>query len=396
MEFDTVETCIEALKRGEIVVVTDDEDRENEGDCICAAQFATPENVNFMATHAKGLICMPMSGEWCDRLELPQMVAENTDNHNTAFTVSIDSVSTTTGISAAERSATALACAADGAKPADFRRPGHMFPLRARPGGVLVRAGHTEATVDLCRLAGLKGMGLCCEIMRDDGTMARLPDIEKFVRCHGLKLMTIADLIAWRRHREKLVRCIEEVDLPTDYGHFRLRMYKSEPDGLEHLALIKGNLAEGGPPLVRVHSECFTGDVLASARCDCGHQLHAAMSMIEREGRGAVLYMRQEGRGIGLANKLHAYKWQERGLDTVEANVKLGFAPDLRDYGAGAQMLVDLGLSRIRLLTNNPCKIKGLAGYGIEIVERVPIVVPPSEFDKRYLDTKRDKMGHLL
>ncbi len=396
MEFDTVDTCIDALRRGEIVVVTDDEDRENEGDCICAAQFATPENVNFMASFAKGLICMPMSGECCDRLDLPQMVAENTDNHHTAFTVSIDAATTTTGISAAERSMTALACAADGARPSDFRRPGHMFPLRARPGGVLKRAGHTEATVDLCRLAGLKEMGLCCEIMRDDGTMARLDDISAFARRHKLRFMTIADLIAYRRHREKLVRCIEEVDLPTDYGHFRLRMYKSEPDGLEHLALIKGDLAAGGPPLVRVHSECFTGDVLASERCDCGHQLHTAMRMIEEEGRGAVLYMRQEGRGIGLANKLHAYKWQEKGLDTVEANVKLGFAPDLRDYGAGAQMLVDLGLSRIRLLTNNPCKIKGLAGYGIEIVERVPIVVPPSEFDKRYLETKRDKMGHLI
>ncbi len=397
MKFDSVEDCLAALKRGEIIVVTDDEDRENEGDCICAAEFATTANVNFMATYAKGLICMPMSAEWCERLNLPQMVADNTDNHHTAFTVSIDSVNTTTGISAAERSITALACVRDGAKGGDFRRPGHMFPLEARPGGVLRRAGHTEATVDLCRLAGLREVGLCCEIMRDDGTMARMEDHERFVKEHGLRFMTIADLIAYRRRTEKLVEmAVDEVDLPTSCGHFRLRMYKSLTTGLEHLALLKGDFSDGAPVLVRVHSECFTGDVLGSERCDCGPQLHTAMRMIEREGRGAVLYMRQEGRGIGLMNKLRTYHLQEKGLDTVEANVKLGFAPDLREYGEGAQMLEDLGIRKIRLLTNNPCKVKGLAGYGIEIVERVPIVIPPNEHDRHYLETKRDKMAHLI
>ena len=376
--------------------MTDDADRENEGDCICAAEFATCENVNFMATFARGLICMPMSRAWCRKLDLPQMVVQNTDNHQTAFTVSIDAASTTTGISAAERSMTALACVKDGVKPSDFRRPGHMFPLEAREGGVLKRAGHTEATVDLCRLAGLKEVGLCCEIMKDDGTMARLDDVAAFAKRHGLKMMTIADLIAYRRKVDKLVEKVEEVDLPTDHGHFRLSMYKSRISGLEHLALVKGKVDDGAPVLVRVHSECFTGDVLGSERCDCGPQLHTAMEMVEREGRGAVLYMRQEGRGIGLENKLHAYRKQEEGLDTVEANVALGFAPDLRDYGEGAQILEDLGISKVRLMTNNPCKVKGLDGYGIEIVERVPIVIPANAHDKRYLDTKREKMGHIL
>ena len=396
MPFDSVEECLAALRRGEIVVVTDDEDRENEGDCICAAEFATTENVNFMATYARGLICMPMSRAWCERLDLPQMVQQNTDNHQTAFTVSIDGVETTTGISAEERSMTARACVREGARPQDFRRPGHMFPLQARPGGVLQRAGHTEAVVDLCRLAGLKEVGLCCEIMKDDGNMARMDDVEAFAKKHSLKMTTIADLIAYRRKNDKLVEFVEEVNMPTAHGEFKLRMYRSRVTGLEHLALIKGNVGDGEPALVRVHSECFTGDVLGSERCDCGPQLHTAMEMIEREGRGAVLYMRQEGRGIGLANKLHAYKKQEQGMDTVEANVALGFAPDLRDYGEGAQMLVDLGIHKLRLLTNNPCKIAGLEGYGLEIVERVPIVIPANVHDKRYLDTKREKMGHIF
>ena len=404
--FDSVETCLEALKRGEIILVTDDADRENEGDCICAAEFATTENVNFMATYAKGLICMPMSAAWCRRLELPQMVGQNTDNHQTAFTVSIDHVSTTTGISAAERSMTALATVKDGVKPSDFRRPGHMFPLEARAGGVLKRAGHTEATVDLCRLAGLKEVGLCCEIMKDDGTMARMDDVVAFAKTHGLKMMTIADLIAYRRSKGEdegeqgngniLVDKIETVDLPTEHGEFKLTMYRSRVTGLEHLALVKGKVDDGVPVLVRVHSECFTGDVLGSERCDCGPQLHKAMEMVEKEGRGAVLYMRQEGRGIGLAQKLHAYRLQEKGMDTVEANVALGFAPDLRDYGEGAQILVDLGIRKLRLMTNNPCKIAGLEGYGLEITERVPIVIPPNAHDKRYLETKREKMGHIF
>jgi len=411
---DGIEDCVAALRRGEIVLVTDDEDRENEGDCICAAEHATLENVNFMATHARGLICMPMSRALCEQLDLRQMVSENTDNHHTAFTVSIDAKETTTGISAAERSMTALATVRDGAKPSDFRRPGHMFPLEARAGGVLKRAGHTEATVDLCRLAGLKEAGLCCEIMRDDGTMARLPDVKAFAAKHGLKMMTIADLIAYRRSLgglgslggleglgslgglESLVEKVETVDLPTEYGDFKLMMYRSRITGLEHLALVKGDVADGKPVLVRVHSECFTGDVLASERCDCGPQLHTAMAMIEKEGRGAVVYMRQEGRGIGLANKLHAYRKQEEGLDTVEANVALGFAPDLRDYGEGAQILTDLGIRQVRLMTNNPCKVKGLDGYGITITERVPIVIPANAHDKKYLDTKKCKMGHLI
>lgn len=394
--FNTVEECLEALRQGEIILVTDDADRENEGDCICAARHATLRNVNFMATYARGLICMPMSKALCEKLDLRQMVERNTDNHQTAFTVSIDAVETTTGISAAERSMTALDCVKPGAKPEDFRRPGHMFPLEAREGGVLKRAGHTEATVDLCRLAGLEEAGLCCEIMKDDGTMARMDDVRKFAAEHSLKLMTIADLIAYRRKNDRLVDMVEEVDLPTGYGHFRLRMYKSRLTGLEHLAIVKGEVKGDKPVLVRVHSECFTGDVLGSERCDCGPQLHKALKMIEAEGRGVVVYMRQEGRGIGLEQKLHAYKKQEEGMDTVEANVALGFAPDLRDYGEGAQILADLGIGKVRLMTNNPCKVAGLGGYGIEIVERVPVVIPANAHDEKYLLTKKAKMGHLI
>ena len=393
--FDPLDDVLADLRAGKCVVVVDDDDRENEGDVICAAEHATLANVNFMAVHARGLICMPMEPALTKRLGLAQMVAQNTDLHQTAFTVSIDHVSTTTGISAFERSATALKVVEEGAKPEDFRRPGHMFPLEARPGGVLKRAGHTEVTVDLMKLAGLKPCGLCCEIMKEDGMMARLDDILAFRAKHGLKLCSVADVIAYRIRRESLVECVEDVDMPTAHGHFRLRMYRAIPDGLEHLALVMGDLS-GPAPLVRVHSECFTGDVLASCRCDCGDQLHAAMEVIKKEGRGVVLYMRQEGRGIGLANKLHAYRLQERGLDTVEANVELGFAPDLRDYGIGAQILHALGLNEIRLLTNNPHKIKGLEGYGLKVVERVPIIAGATPWSERYLKSKKDKMGHLL
>lgn len=395
-QFATIPEILEELRSGRPVLVTDDEQRENEGDVIVAAEHATTANVNFMATWARGLICMPMASSLVRKLDLQQMVSENTDNHCTAFTVSIDHVDTTTGISAEERSLTARMCVDDFVKPSDFRRPGHMFPLEAREGGVLRRAGHTEATVDLMVLAGLKPCGLCCEIMKDDGTMARMEDIQEFSRVHNLKLCTIQDLIAYRRKNECLVNEVESVDMPTEFGHFRLRMFRSESDGLEHLAIVKGDPASSDKPvLVRVHSECFTGDVLHSARCDCGSQLEAAMRAIEKEGCGVVLYMRQEGRGIGLANKLHAYALQEKGLDTVEANERLGFSADLRDYGIGAQILSRLGINKIRLLTNNPTKVVGLEGHGLKIVERVPIIIPPGEFNRRYMETKREKMGHL-
>ena len=395
VKFDSLESIFEDLRAGKCVVFVDDADRENEGDVICAAEHATLQNVNFMATYAKGLICMPMEKSLTEKLGLEQMVATNTDNHQTAFTVSIDHRSTTTGISACERSITALKAVEDDAKPEDFRRPGHMFPLEARPGGVLQRAGHTEATVDLMKLAGLKPCGLCCEMMKDDGNMSRLADVVDFCKKHNLKLGSVADIISYRMRCETLVTCEEDVDMPTKYGHFRLRMYSSRIDDFQHLALVMGDLSDGGSPLVRVHSECFTGDVLGSARCDCGDQLHAAMKAIAAEGRGVLLYMRQEGRGIGLRNKLHAYHLQENGLDTVEANIALGFAPDLRDYGIGAQILSDLGIKDMRLLTNNPQKIKGIEGYGLRVVERVPIVVEPGEWNSKYLKSKKDKMGHM-
>ena len=384
MEFNSIEEAVTDLKKGKMIVVIDDPGRENEGDLICAARYADTANVNFMATYAKGLICMPMSPEVTARLGLRQMVSENTDNHCTAFTVSIDHISTTTGISAAERSVTALKCADPDSRPEDFRKPGHMFPLEARPGGVLERKGHTEATVDLMRLAGLEECGLCCEIMREDGTMMRTGELMEFARKHGLKIITVESLVMYRKHTEKWMEKVTDVPLPTKYGNFRMYGYVNRITGEHHLALVKGDVATEEPVLCRMHSECLTGDVFGSLRCDCGEQLAEALRRIEKAGRGVLVYLRQEGRGIGLINKLRAYELQDRGMDTVEANIALGFPSDMREYDTGAAILSDLGVRKIILMTNNPLKISGLDHYGIEVTGRDPI------------ETKYRKMGHLL
>ena len=395
-DFATVEEAIEEIRQGHMIVVVDDEDRENEGDIICAAETLTPEQINFMATYAKGLICTPIIGERLEELKIGQMVLKNTDNHETAFTVSIDGIDTETGISAFERCQTIKLMLDKNAKPESFRRPGHVFPLRSVPGGVLRRAGHTETTTDLARLAGFYPAGLCCEIMDDDGHMMRTPRLIEFSKKHGLKMITVQSLIEYRKRTECFVQKIAEADLPSKYGHFRIHAYESKLDGKTHLAIVKGNIKGKENVLVRVHSECLTGDALGSLRCDCGDQLATSLKRIEAEGTGVVLYMRQEGRGIGLGNKMRAYELQDQGKDTVEANVLLGFAPDQRDYGIGAQILSDLGLSTIRLMTNNPAKRAGLEGYGLKIVERVPLEIKSNEFNQKYMHIKKTKMGHTL
>jgi len=396
VKFNTIEEALEDIKAGKVIVVVDDEDRENEGDLIMAAEKATPEAINFMAKYGRGLICMPIIGSRLMELEISQMVSYNTDPHQTAFTVSIDAMDTTTGISAFERAHTIQKMLAPTTKPEDIKRPGHIFPLEAREGGVLKRAGHTEAAVDLARLAGLYPAGVICEILSEDGTMARVPELMNYVQEHNLKIITIADLIAFRRKNEMLVEKITEANLPTKYGDFKIIGYQNKLNGEHHIALVKGNVSDGEPVLVRVHSECLTGDAFGSMRCDCGEQYGAAMKRIEEEGRGVLLYMRQEGRGIGLINKLKAYALQDQGMDTVEANLALGFPEDMRDYGIGAQILADLGIRKIRIMTNNPKKLSGLTGYGIEIVERVPIQMNHNERNEEYLRTKKEKLGHIL